>query len=169
MKTEPRNAEQPSAAVLKNALPRGPGQYVDAPAWTSFVSITTPHEWSDREYRQAAMESHVGNSIAWQVRINREERGLTQQALAQIIGTKQPAVSKLEDPDGGDMLLSRLVKVAHAFDCALLVKFVPYTEFAAMTADVRSERLFACGFGEEQNKISQSDNSRSAHNLLGAV
>lgn len=105
-----------------------------------------PNEWQDTSYRQAAMEGTVENMIAWQVRINREERGMTQENLAALMGTRQSAISRLEDPEGGDVLVSTLVKAAHAFDCALVVRLVDYVEFAVTTRDVRPERLFAAGF-----------------------
>ncbi|MDN6883903.1 helix-turn-helix domain-containing protein [Variovorax sp. CAN2819] len=105
-----------------------------------------PAEWDDPDYRQAAMEATNENLIAWGVRINRECRGLTQAQLAERMGTKQSAVSKLEDSEGGDVLVSTLSKAAHALDMALLVKFVDYAEFAAQTRDVRTERLIACNY-----------------------
>lgn len=108
--------------------------------------LTLPAEWSDPGYRRATMESTVENFIAWQVRVNREERGMTQKELATLMGTGQPAISKLEDPEGGDVQLSTLVKAAHAFDCALMLRFVDYAEFAGATRDVRPEALFAAGF-----------------------
>jgi len=92
------------------------------------------------------MESSTENMIAWQLRINREERGMTQKDLAELMGTRQSAISRLEDPEGGDVLVSTLVKAAHAFDCALVVRLVDYAEFAATMHDVRPERLFAAGF-----------------------
>ncbi|WP_198937752.1 helix-turn-helix domain-containing protein [Pelomonas sp. KK5] len=116
-----------------------------------------PEEWLDEDYRQAAMESTVENLIAWQVRINREERDLTQAELARRMGTKQSAISKLEDPEGGDVLVSTLVKAAHAFDCALVIRFVDYGRFAVRTHDVAPSRLFACGFGDliQTNEVLQ--------------
>ena len=105
-----------------------------------------PVEWNHSDYRKAAMESMAENMIAWQIRINREERGMTQSALAELMGTKQSAISKLEDPEGGDVLVSTLLKAAHAFDCALVVRLVDYAEFESLTRDVRPERLFAAGF-----------------------
>lgn len=96
------------------------------------------------------MEATVENLIAWGVRINREERGLTQSELARLMGTGQSAISKLEDPEGGDVQLSTLIKAAHAFDCALSVRFVSHLDLFLETEDVRSERLFACPFEETQ-------------------
>lgn len=95
------------------------------------------------------MEGTIENLIAWGVRINREEQGLTQAQLAARMGTKQAAISKLEDPESGDVLLSTLTKAAHALDVALLVRFVDYGEFAAQTRDVRPERLFAARYSSK--------------------
>ena len=109
-----------------------------------------PPEWEDPEYRQATMEALLENVIAWSIRINREERGLTQSDLASRMGTKQSFISKLEDPEGGDFQLSTLVKVAHALDLALSVRFVDYVELAAQTRDVRPERLYACSYSDSK-------------------
>ena len=105
-----------------------------------------PLEWAEPEYRRATLESTIENLVAWQIRVNREERGMTQADLARAMGTGQSAISKLEDPEGGDVMVSTLVKAAHAFDCALLVKFVDFEEFATATDDVRPDQLFACPF-----------------------
>lgn len=131
------------SSVLGPLLDRLPRQLGSANA---LEPGAVPTEWQDAEYRQAAMEGTIANMIAWQVRINREERGMTQKNLAALMGTRQSAISRLEDPEGGDVLVSTLVKAAHAFDCALVVRLVEYAEFAATTHDVRPERLFAAGF-----------------------
>jgi DNA-binding Xre family transcriptional regulator len=120
-----------------------------ADVFNAIGSVAPPAEWADPEYRRAAMEANVSNMVAWQVHVNRDERGLTQSQLAELMGTGQSAISKLEDPDGGDILLSTLVKAANAFDCALLVRFVDYTALAAATRDVRPERLYVAPFGME--------------------
>lgn len=111
-----------------------------------------PTSWEDLEYRQASMEAEIEQGIAWQVRVNREERGWKQSDLAKRMKTGQSAISKLEDPDGGDVQLSTLVKAAHAFDCALSIRFVSFTEFALLTKDVRPERLLACSYEAEKNQ-----------------
>lgn len=112
-----------------------------------------PKEWMESEYREAAVEAEVANGIAWQIRINREERGWTQKELAGHLGTKQSAVSKLEDPDGGDLRVSTLTKVAHAFGCALLVRFVSHSTMLAFTQDARSERLCVPSFADECHSL----------------
>jgi transcriptional regulator with XRE-family HTH domain len=109
-----------------------------------------PASWADREDREISVDEHVRVGIAWQVRVNREERGLKQADLANLMRTGQSAISKLEDADGGDVRLGTLLKAAHAFDCALLVRFVSFSEFAAATYDLRSERLLAPTFESER-------------------
>ena len=113
--------------------------------------VSVPREWADGEYRQAAMEGTMANMIAWQVRVNREERGMTQAQLGSLMGTKQSAISRLEDPEGGDVLLSTLAKAANAFDCTLLVRFVNFVELAAATHDVRPERLYVAPFSDVES------------------
>ena len=116
-----------------------------------FALEPMPAEWDDPEYRSAAMEAHVFEGVAWQVRVNREERGLTQAELAAAIGTRQSAISRLEAPDGGDLRISTLAKVAMAFDCALVVRLVPYSTLASITKDLRSERLYACAYEHDRD------------------
>ncbi|WP_431107628.1 helix-turn-helix domain-containing protein [Variovorax paradoxus] len=102
------------------------------------------------------MEATVENLIAWGVRINRESRNLTQAQLAARMGTKQSAISKLEDSDGGDVQLSKLIKAAHALDVALIVKFVSYPEFASLTRDVTTAALLAETFETAKRRASAS-------------
>lgn len=106
-------------------------------------------QWRDVEYREAYAEAAVEQGIAWQVRVNRERRGLTQSQLAASIHTHQSAVSRMEDPEYGSHSLQQLVKVAHAFDCALIVKFVSYAVLARESECLSPDQLFAPSYTEE--------------------
>ena len=107
-----------------------------------------PGHWVDKEYRVATVESTVEHMVAWQVRVNREQRGLTQRQLAEKMATHQSAISRLEDSEGGDVRLSTLLRAAEAFDCALVVRFVGHDQFAMLTADVHPDRLYAPSFDD---------------------
>ncbi|VAX21228.1 hypothetical protein MNBD_NITROSPINAE03-1230 [hydrothermal vent metagenome] len=50
---------------------------------------------------------------------------MTQAELAKKIGTKAPAISRLESPGYGRASISALKKVANALNCELKIKFVP--------------------------------------------
>jgi transcriptional regulator with XRE-family HTH domain len=58
----------------------------------------------------------------------REDRGWSQSYLAAESGMAQPRICVLEDPSYDKMNISTLKRIAAAFDVALIVRFVPYSE-----------------------------------------
>jgi DNA-binding XRE family transcriptional regulator len=77
-------------------------------------------EMQDPEFRSA----YEALEPAYQVARLRIMRGLTQQQLADLVGTKQPSIARLESgkktPD-----LEFLQRVAQALGCRLVVKIEP--------------------------------------------
>jgi ribosome-binding protein aMBF1 (putative translation factor) len=57
----------------------------------------------------------------------REKAGVTQKELAKRIGTKQPALSRLERGGFGKATVETLKKIADALDMRLVVKLQPKT------------------------------------------
>lgn len=109
--------------------------------------------WRDREYREAYADAAVEQGVAWQVRTNREGRSLTQKELARLVGTKQSAISRTEDPEYGSYSIPMLQKIAHAFDCALIVKFAPYSVLARESASLSPHQLFVKSYVEEMAEV----------------
>lgn len=112
-------------------------------------SWSMPADWQDAETRQAYMLATVEQDIAWQISANRKARGLTQSALAEACGTGQSAIARAEDPAYGKHSLVTLVKIANAFDCALRVILIPYSELARQTQDTSMQALRVHGYREE--------------------
>ena len=104
----------------------------------------------DDELRADYMEASLEQDIAWQVRINREARGLSQVDLANLIGTHQSAISRAEDPAYGKLSIGTLTKIAHAFECALLLRFVSYEDFAHRVGALGEEALYVKPFGSKE-------------------
>jgi len=102
----------------------------------------SPDWMLDPESRQAYMVASVEQDIAWQVRINRERRGWTQAKLAKLIGTRQSAIARIEDPSYGKHSLATLTKVAEVFQCALMLRLVDFDKFTTETADLREDSLY---------------------------
>jgi ribosome-binding protein aMBF1 (putative translation factor) len=65
--------------------------------------------------------------IAFQIRDLREQAGLTQKQLAELVGTKQSNIARIEDADYTGYTLKTLEKVTKALRARLEVKIVPET------------------------------------------
>ena len=106
-------------------------------------------KWADPDERHTYMETSIEHGIAWQIRTNRTRRSMSQKQLAAAIGTAQSGVARIEDVEYGKHSIDLLVKVANAFDCALLVKFVPYSRLAVENEDLSSDALYARSYSED--------------------
>jgi len=80
-------------------------------------------EFHNEEYRHAYAEDFLNTSIATQIRVLREQRGLTQDDLAKQIGTKQAGISRLENVNHSAWKTDTLHKIARAFDVRVRVTF----------------------------------------------
>ena len=110
-------------------------------------------KWIRQGYREAYMEAAIEQGVAWQIRINRNARRMTQTQLARLINTKQSAISRMEDPTYGAHSLDTLIEVAKAFDCALSVKFVSYSQLAYDSEKLAESDIFAAPFKLELEEL----------------
>jgi transcriptional regulator with XRE-family HTH domain len=92
-------------------------------------------ELLDREYRYAYSEDFLNTYIATQLKVLREQRGLTQGALAEIIGSKQPGIARLENVNYSAWRTETLRKLARALDVRLRITFEP---FSTLVEDARA-------------------------------
>jgi transcriptional regulator with XRE-family HTH domain len=81
-----------------------------------------------RNARARFVDSNVSKTIAFQTRSLRDKEGWSQQRLAEEIGSNQNAIYRAENPNYGKQTLTTLKKIADAFDVALIVRFVPFSE-----------------------------------------
>lgn len=103
----------------------------------------------DKEYRDFYVGEHIDQGLAFQVRATRDERGWTQAELASRIGSGQSAISKLEDSDYGRQSLTTLKKLASAFDVALIVRFVPFSDLVNYTSNLTPDHLAPVDFARD--------------------
>jgi DNA-binding XRE family transcriptional regulator len=74
----------------------------------------------------ASYEEEVLNAeIARQIYALRTEAGLSQRALAKLVGTSASAIARLEDSDYTGHSLSLLKRVAHALNKRVDIRFLP--------------------------------------------
>jgi transcriptional regulator with XRE-family HTH domain len=102
---------------------------------------------ADKAYRHAYAAAHVGDYLAMQIHSMRLRRNWTQGQLATESGNTQPRISNLETSCEG-VTLTTLHKIAEAFDVALVVKFVPFSQLAKETMNSRAEAAVP-GFDED--------------------
>lgn len=124
--------------------------YLVAPLSFDRHPLRERKEWLDIEYRQGYMEASVEEGIAWQIKVNRKTRKISQKELAARIRSKQSAISRLEDPSYGKYSLGVLMQIANAFDCALSVRFISYARLAIESADLSPKALYAESFSSDR-------------------
>lgn len=79
----------------------------------------------DPELREMIAEEAVNLQVARMIYDARTSAGLTQKQLADVIGTQQSVIARLEDADYEGHSLSMLRRIAEALNQKLEVRFVP--------------------------------------------
>jgi transcriptional regulator with XRE-family HTH domain len=117
-------------------------------------------ELIEKEFRDAYAVEQVKTRIPFQIRALRARKQWNQEDLAKRVKTSQTAISRIEDPNYGKLSLQTLFKIASAFDVALLVKFVPFSQFLPEYEDSSPEALCASNFSDDFINIEEwaSDN-----------
>ena len=103
----------------------------------------------DKDYRDAYVAEAVDTTPAIQVRIMRKERDWSQSELAAAAEMAQARVSQIENPDYGRLTLATLKRLASAFDVALMVRFVPFSELIKWTTEFDDHVFYLPTFDEE--------------------
>jgi transcriptional regulator with XRE-family HTH domain len=84
-------------------------------------------EFHDKEYRHAYADESLNTYIATQIKVLREQQGLTQKQLADLTGMAQPRIAVLEDINYSSWSINTLRRIAEAFDLRLSVKFETFS------------------------------------------
>lgn len=98
-------------------------------------------ELKDTEYSEGYAESFLDSYIATQIKVLREQAGLSQQGLADLIGTRQAVVSRIENVNYSKWNISTLKKLARAFRVRVKVSFETYGSLLADVATFSKESL----------------------------
>ena len=115
------------------------------------------------EARSRFVESHLNKNLAFQIRIMRDQAKWSQEKLAETVGMNQNAISRLENPGYGKATLTTLKRIASAFDVALIVRFVPYSQLVSwvsgtpfLNIGLSSESLGVLNFSQETLAMQQN-------------
>lgn len=78
----------------------------------------------DEELKRLIEEETLNMKVARMIYDARTKAGLTQQQLAQRVGTTQPVIARLEDADYGGHSLTMLHRIANALNGQLEIHLV---------------------------------------------
>ena len=107
----------------------------------------------DKEYRQAFVWSQMTIGIPFQIRALLKSRDWTQEELAQEADMLQPRISALLRPGKTSPNIKTLCRLATAFDCGLIVRFVPFSELARWSETFNPESYSVPRFEQENAQV----------------
>jgi transcriptional regulator with XRE-family HTH domain len=102
-----------------------------------------------KKYRDAFVGAFVRQGIAMQIQLLRKREPWSQKKLGEITGKKQNAITRLEDPSYGKFTITTLLELAKAFDVALSVKFIPFSELERQSQNLSPDALCVARFNDE--------------------
>lgn len=105
-------------------------------------------KFKEAAYRHAYVAAHLRRFLGKQMRALRGER--TQVEFAAFLGEPQSSVSTLEKVGPGT--ISKALDYAKKLDRALLVRFVDFDTFAALTEDQSDDALKPRAYDEQDPK-----------------
>jgi transcriptional regulator with XRE-family HTH domain len=118
----------------------------------------------NKAYRDEFVAAQIDMGIPFQIRAMRERHEMSQQALAELTGMAQARISLLERPGYGRLSLSTLKRLASAFDVALVVRFIPFSQIVDWTVNLSPESLTPPSFDRDPGL--HDDSSSGAGPLL---
>ena len=89
------------------------------------LEILRRRDGNDPELLRQVKQERLNSHIAQMIYDARMEAGLTQQQLAERIGTRQQVIARLEDADYEGHSLSMLQRIARALKVKIDIRFVP--------------------------------------------
>lgn len=90
---------------------------------------------ADREYREAFVADQIRLGVPLQIKALREDREWSQDYLGKQMQPPmvQESVWRIENPHRANVTIATLLRVAAAFDVALIVRFAPFSELLDST------------------------------------
>jgi len=86
----------------------------------------------DPALREEIAHARINLKLAQMIHDSRTKAGLSQRQLADLIGSKQPVIARLENADYEGHSLTMLQRIAGALGHRLEVRFIPSTKHGAM-------------------------------------
>ena len=127
------------------------------------------------EGRNAYTDTITNAFVAAQIKALREDRGFSQEQLAELIGTKQSGVSRLERADYSSWKIETLRKLARAFHVRLRIRFEGFGTLLDEIGGFDDKNLLPPkfeddpAFKDDESKLEDVAAARRAVNANGAI
>jgi len=95
------------------------------PQTNDAIKIIDKMTSTDPKLEAMMAEASINALVAQLIYEARTSSGLTQKQLAELVGTKQPVIARLEDADYEGHSLSMLQKIARALNHRLVIHLTP--------------------------------------------
>jgi transcriptional regulator with XRE-family HTH domain len=110
-----------------------------------------------KEYRDALVASSIRIGLPMQCRTLRESRTWTQPQLAEAAGMTQPRISEIERPGERKLNIETLLRLASAFDVALQVRFVPFSQFVDDDDSIDFDNYYVRPYEEDIEQLEKRE------------
>jgi len=94
----------------------------------------------NRELSDEIARARINLEVAQMIHDSRIRAGLSQRQLADLIGSKQPVIARLEDADYEGHSLTMLQRIGDALEQRLEVRFVPSRKQRALKSRRSAQR-----------------------------
>lgn len=111
---------------------------------------------ASKEYRDAFVASQMSMGLPFQIRALRKQRKWDQKKLATEADMLQPRISTMESPGYASPNLETLKRLASAFDVALIVRFVPFSELLRWSDRFSPDEFQVPSFDNDLGDTAQS-------------
>jgi DNA-binding XRE family transcriptional regulator len=108
------------------------------------IDLNLPQKLRDKTYRQKFFWAESCSHIAKQLIDLRKRRGLNQKQVAEMTGTKQPAISRFEQADYQNRNLNTLLSIADVLNARVRVLIEPFEDVLAGTETPSDGRPMNC-------------------------
>jgi transcriptional regulator with XRE-family HTH domain len=122
-----------------------------------YTKSTLAGQLRDKEYRDAFVASQIRIGLPMQCRALRESRDMTQPELAEAAGMSQPRISEIERPGERKLNIDTLLRLASAFDVALEVRFVPFSQFVDDDESIDFDEYYVRPFSEDIEQLAKRE------------
>jgi transcriptional regulator with XRE-family HTH domain len=94
---------------------------------------------SSKEFREEFAALQLKRGVPFQIRALLKERGWKQETLAEKARLTQGVISRVQNPDYGNLTINTIARVAAGFDVAFIGSFVPFSELEHWFEDLSEE------------------------------